>query len=103
VFRESDQQSNLLAANFLLKPAKRQRLERSWAAQFRDIVLPLIEEEHFRDCFHVDNGRPNFPIRTLVGLQLLKEMSDRTEVPDTSLPWTEVPDTSLRRATASGS
>jgi hypothetical protein len=79
MFRKSDQQSNLLAANFLLKPAKRQRLERSWAAQFRDIVLPLIEEEHFRDCFHVDNGRPNFPIRTLVGLQLLKEMSDLTD------------------------
>ncbi|MCC6316042.1 MAG: transposase [Thermomicrobiales bacterium] len=60
--------------------AKRARLLRSWARPFAEQVMPLIDEEVFRDAYHQDNGRPNYPVRVLIGLHLLKEACDLTDV-----------------------
>lgn len=79
MFRPTDPQLSLMESRFLIPPAKRQRLERSWAEAFRTRVLPLIDEEVFRGCFCADNGRPNKSIRLLVGLHLLKEADDLTD------------------------
>ena len=63
MFRPTDPQLSLLESRFLVGPKKRERLERSWAEAFRTKILPLIDEEAFRACFHEDNGRPNKSIR----------------------------------------
>ncbi len=79
MFRPTSPQLSLLESRFLVGTKKRERLERSWAEAFRTKILPLIEEEAFRACFHEDNGRPNKSIRLLVGLHILKEADDLTD------------------------
>jgi len=79
VFRRSDSQGSLFQISNLLPDEKRQRLEREWPGQFRQHALPLIDEEHFRDLYCADNGRPNKPVRTVVGVLVLKEMFDLTD------------------------
>lgn len=79
MYRPTDPQLSLMESRFLVSEKKRARLERSWAEPFRTKVLPLIDEEAFRDCFSADNGRPNTSIRLLVGLHLLKEADDLTD------------------------
>lgn len=58
---------------------KRQRLEESWAHQYRVHALPLIDEERFRRYFHEDDGRPNKSVRLVVSALLLKEIFDLTD------------------------
>jgi hypothetical protein len=58
---------------------KRLRLEASWAHPFQQRILPLIDEEAFRDAFSDETGRPNKSIRLLTGLHLLKEWNDLTD------------------------
>ena len=58
---------------------KATRLRKSWAAPFRERVLPLIDEEAFRDAFSSTRGRPNKSSRLLVALHLLKEWNDLTD------------------------
>lgn len=77
-FRATDPQRSLLESEFLLPAKKRRLLEKSWAIPFREVVLPLIDEELFRDAFK-EAGRPNVPIRMLVGLHILKEWNDLTD------------------------
>lgn len=79
MFRPTDPQVSLFESQFLVPPAKRARLEQSWAHAFQAHVLPLIDEEVFRSAFHADNGRPNKSIRLLVGVHLLKEWDDLTD------------------------
>jgi hypothetical protein len=79
VFRRSDPQGSLLQISNLLPDEKRQRLEREWPGQFRQHALPLIDEEQFRELYCADNGRPNKPVRTVVGVLVLKEMFDLTD------------------------
>ena len=77
-FRTTDPQRSLLESEFLLPAKKRKLLEKSWAIPFREVVLPLIDEELFRDAFKV-RGRPNVSIRMLAGLHMLKEWHDLTD------------------------
>lgn len=79
MFRPTVPQLSLMESKFLVGAKKRERLERSWAEVFRTKILPLIDEEAFRSCFHEDNGRPNKSIRLLVGLHILKEADDLTD------------------------
>ena len=48
MFRKTDPQRSLLECEFLVPPEKAERLRCSWAEPFRQIVLPLINEELFR-------------------------------------------------------
>ncbi len=79
MFVPTDKQRSLLECQFLLPKEKASRLRRSWAAPFRERVLPLIDEEVFRDAFSATTGRPNKSIRLLAGLHLLKEWNDLTD------------------------
>jgi hypothetical protein len=80
VFQKKDPQRSLFAASMLLPDDKRERLEADWPGAFRRAALPLIDEELFRDLYCADNGRPNKPVQTIVGMLLLKEMQDLTDV-----------------------
>lgn len=79
MFRKTNPQRSLLECEFLLPPEKAERLKTSWAEQFRRVVLPLIDEEVFRDGFSETTGRSNKSIRLLVALHLLKEWNDLTD------------------------
>ena len=79
MFRPTDRQSSIFASHLHLPDDKRKRLEQSWAHGFRTRVMPHIDEEVFRDAFDSSNGRPNFSIRVLVGLHLLKDAQDLTD------------------------
>lgn len=79
MFRPTSPQTSLLESQYLLSASKRKRLEESWAHDWRMRVMPLIDEEVFRDAFCEDNGRPNKSIRLLIGLLLLKEAEDLTD------------------------
>jgi len=78
MFRQRDQASLFISSN-LLPPEKQQRMEQTWAWPFREKALGLIEEQSFADFYHVDNGRPNKPVQTVVGVLILKEMFDLTD------------------------
>lgn len=79
MFRPTSPQSSLFESRFLLSEQKQRKLEASWAHDFRTRILPLVDEEAFRDAFCEDNGRPNKSIRLLIGLLLLKEVEDLTD------------------------
>lgn len=79
VFRPSEAQGNLFEVGNLLPPDKLARLEAEWPGQFREHALPLIDEEQFRELYCADNGRPNKPVRTVVGALVLKDMFDLTD------------------------
>ncbi len=63
----------------LVPPAKQRRLQASWAETFRAHALPLIDEEQFASLYCDDNGRPNQPVATVLGVLLLKEMFALTD------------------------
>ena len=79
MFRRSDPQGSLFQTSELLPDDKRKRLEGMWVWQFKREALPLIDEEQFRELYCTDNGRPNKPVRTIVGVLVLKEMFDLTD------------------------
>jgi hypothetical protein len=49
------------------------RLQRSWAATFREEVFQRIEEDAFALLYSDEGSRPNTPVNILVGLEILKE------------------------------
>jgi hypothetical protein len=48
----------MFGAETLMGQQKRERLERSWAHQYRLQALPLIDETKFAKYFDEGNGRP---------------------------------------------
>jgi hypothetical protein len=79
MFRRTSSQRSFFGAEFSLDPAKRARLERTWAEQFRRHALPLINEARFAKYFDAENGRPNKSIRLIFSLLVLKEVWDLTD------------------------
>jgi len=79
MFKPSNPQRSLLECEYLVSADKAERLKQTWAEPFRRRILPLIDEEVFRDAFSETTGRPNKSIRLLVGVHLLKEWNDLTD------------------------
>ena len=79
MFRKKDSQRNLFESRNLVPAAKQRRLQASWAETFRKRALPLIDEEQFAPLYCDDNGRPNQPVATVLGVLLLKEMFALTD------------------------
>ncbi len=76
-FRPTDPQRSLLESEFLLPAKKRRLLESSWAVPFREVILPLINEDLFRESFK-ERGRPNVPINSRNGTTSPTTKSSRT-------------------------
>jgi Transposase DDE domain/Transposase domain (DUF772) len=79
MFQPTPSQRPLFGTEHLVSEGKRARLQKTWAHQFRDHALPLIDEEQFRRFFHLDNGRPNKSVRLVVSVLVLKEVFDLTD------------------------
>ncbi len=65
-------------AEVLLPEKKRRLLKESWLIPYRAVVLPVVNDDLLRGAFK-KSGRPNVPIRMLVGLHLPKEWNDLTD------------------------
>lgn len=72
-------QRELFNGESRLPQAVRQRLESHWSTHFYEKVFRNIDETVFEPMYCSDNGRPNFPVNILVGLELLKEMHDLSD------------------------
>ena len=79
MFRKRAAQGNLFETSNLIPLDKGKRLKASWAEHFQRRALPLIDEDLFASMYCEDNGRPNRPVQTLLGVHILKEMFDLTD------------------------
>lgn len=80
MFRPSSPQMSFFESQYLIPPERRARMVRSWAQAFREVILPAIDEEAFRGAFAEEGvGRPNKPIRQVLGVLLLKDMFNLTD------------------------
>ncbi len=79
MFRTKALQRSLFETHNLVPTAKQRRLQGSWAETFRTRALPLIDEAQFAPLYCDDNGRPNQPVQTVLGVLLLKEMFALTD------------------------
>jgi hypothetical protein len=79
MFRKRDRQTTFLEASVFLPPEKAARLSQTWAEAFRTSALPLINEGRFSEMYCPDNGRPNRPVQTVLGVLFLKEMFNLTD------------------------
>lgn len=79
MFREKSRQRVFYETSLLMPSDKLARLQKTWAWGFRMHALPMIQEGMFAGLYHPDNGRPNVPVQTLVGLLLIKEWFDWTD------------------------
>lgn len=81
MYRPSDPQKALFDAGGLLPPEKRQRCEKTWAGAFREHALPILRkvEDEFAGLYHATHGRPNRPVELVLGVLILKDMSNLTD------------------------
>ena len=56
MFKPSNPQRSLLECEYLVSADKAERLKQTWAEPFRRRILPLIDEEVFRDAFSETTG-----------------------------------------------
>jgi hypothetical protein len=82
MFRPSDCQGKLFDAGGLMTPHKKAACEKSWAGPFYEKALPILfrAEPEFAEFYDERMGRPNCPVALLVGLHILKEMFNLTDM-----------------------
>ena len=80
MFQAREPQESLWQSEFLITPRKGKLMRRSWAEVFRNEALPLLEEERFAPMYSPDMGRPNRAVQTVLGVLVLKEMFDLTDM-----------------------
>ena len=80
MFQAREPQESLWQSEFLIMPRKAKLMRRSWAEVFRNEALVLIEEERFAPMYSPDMGRPNRAVQTVLGVLVLKEMFDLTDM-----------------------
>jgi len=63
-----------------LGPKRRQLLEKSWAGLFRQEILAELPVEQLALGFRPDFGRPSKELRTVLGVLVLQQMHDLTDL-----------------------
>ena len=63
-----------------LGPKRRQLLEKSWAGLFRQEILSVLPVEQLARCFRTDFGRPAKELQTVLGVLVLQQMHDLTDL-----------------------
>jgi len=63
-----------------LGPKRRRLLEDSWAGLFRQEILSELPVEALARCFHADFGRPAKELQTVLGVLVLQQMHDLTDL-----------------------
>ena len=61
-------------------PDKRiEELNEGWPGQFKKHIFDHIDELKFAEMYSSDAGRPNFPVKVLVGLEIQKHIFDLSD------------------------
>lgn len=55
-------------------------LEEGWAGKFKTHIFDNIDEYKFADMYSENNGRPNFPVKIIVSLEILKHLFDISDI-----------------------
>ena len=81
MFTKNDdhRQKTLFSKEQTLSDKMKKRLSNSWAETFYTEIFMKIDETIFLPIYCENNGRPNFPINVLVGLEILKELHNHTD------------------------
>lgn len=81
MFRENNEHLQQKLFNNLSTMDSRlaKKLGNSWAAFFYEHVFCQIDENLFAPLYCSDNGRPNFPVNILMGIDLIKEIRGYTD------------------------
>ena len=80
MFQAREPQESPWQSECLITPRKARLMRKSWAEVFRNEALVLIEEERFAPMYSPDMGRPNRAVQTVLGVLVLKEMFDLTDM-----------------------
>jgi len=73
-------QSSLIDPWGDLGPKRRLLLEKSWAGLFRQEILSVLPVEQLARCFRRDFGRPSKELQTVLGVLVLQQMHDLTDL-----------------------
>jgi len=57
----------------------KEQLNKGWPGKFYEHVFCKIDESKFADMYDNSNGRPNFPVKILVSLEILKHQFNLTD------------------------
>lgn len=81
MFRQNTEhlQQGLFNNLYVMDSRLAEKLKKSWAAIFYEHVFCKIDESLFAPLYCSDNGRPNFPVNILMGLELIKEIRGYTD------------------------
>lgn len=74
MFRKNSpqQQPGFFDSQQLMTPKMRERLQRSWAQTFREVILYRIPEKRFAVLYSEQDSRPNAPVNVIVAGDMLK-------------------------------
>ena len=62
-----------------MKNTMKERLNGHWSGVFYQKIFKTIDESTFSPLYSSENGRPNFPVNILAGLEILKELHGLTD------------------------
>ena len=79
MYKKTSSQICIDSIENIIGSTKLKKLEKTWAKPFREDILPLIDEDMFKELYHDKTGAPNKSIRTMIGLILLKEQFDLSD------------------------
>lgn len=78
--RNGSRQISMNDSLFNLTEREKKRLDKSWAKEFGDVILPMINEDRFSVLYSNNPAsRPNNPVNVNVGLLILKEVYGQSD------------------------
>jgi hypothetical protein len=81
MFKENTdhKQQEIYNSSMELHPKIQEKLKESWASIFYEHVFCKIDEKPFAALYSPNKGRSNFPVNTLLSLELIKHLFDYTD------------------------
>jgi len=76
---EEDKQVSFGDFDFNLPDNLKEQLNNGWPAQFYEHVFSQIDESKFAEMYDSQYGRPNFPVKVLVSLEIMKHQFDLSD------------------------
>lgn len=76
---EEDKQVGFGDFDFNLPDNLKEQLNNGWPAQFYEHVFSQIDETKFAEMYDSQYGRPNFPVKVIVSLEIMKHQFDLSD------------------------
>ena len=76
---EEDESRGFGDFDYNLPESRQNQLEQGWPGIFYEKIFKNIDESKFEVLFSDDMGRPNFPVKILIALAILRQLFDLTD------------------------